>query len=318
MMDRDGVSARAAGQDSPRRLYPFFLLFAAGILYGLTFSLTRMATTEGVPFLAFLFWQTFGAAALTLFFCLARREPPIFGRLHLRAYLVIALSGLLTPFGVFAFVAPKLPAGVVSMTISLAPTMTLLFALGLKMERFNLWRLAGVLLGIAGVLLVIVPKTSLPSPDMAAWVVLALAGPVGLAFGNIAVVKLRPPGTASHRFTAGILCVGSLLLLPVALGVHGVWLFDGPFGTGHVALLATIPVIAVLWFLAMELAALTGSVFLSLFDYVATLAGVGWGILFFAEHHSLWLWTALALLLAGVYLVNKTGKAVRKASASSL
>ena len=42
--------------------------------------------------------------------------------------------------------------------------------------------------------------------------------------------------------------------------------------------------------------------------YVVTLAGIGWGMLLFAENHSTGIWIALVLALTGVFLVQP-GKA---------
>ena len=58
----------------------------------------------------------------------------------------------------------------------------------------RLLRVAGILLGLAGILVVLTPGTSLPDPDMALWLLLAFGSPVCYAFGSVAVVFLRPAG----------------------------------------------------------------------------------------------------------------------------
>lgn len=293
-----------------RRLYALVLLFTTGVLFGLIMSLTRLATTGGVPFLAFAFWQILGATVCVLAYCALRRRMPRFDRRHLPAYLGMAVAAAMIPPVAFALVAPKLPVGIVSLTVSLSPVMTLLIALGLRMERFNLWRLAGIGLGIVGVSLILLPETGLPEPGMAVWVVVALAAPIGFGLGNIGAVRLRPADNTAAQFAAGILCVASLLLLPLMIGVHGVWAFDGPLDTGQIALLATMPIMALVWCFLMEIARVADAVYLSLFDYLATLAGVVWGIVIFAEHHSPWVWGALALLMVSIWLVTYTSDAV--------
>jgi drug/metabolite transporter (DMT)-like permease len=54
---------------------------------------------------------------------------------------------------------------------------------------------------------------------------------------------------------------------------------------------------------------MSGPVFFSTFNYIAVLAGVGWGMLFFGERHSPWIWAALVLMMAGVFLVSRGQKA---------
>jgi drug/metabolite transporter (DMT)-like permease len=48
----------------------------------------------------------------------------------------------------------------------------------------------------------------------------------------------------------------------------------------------------------------SGSVFASLVGYVITLAGVFWGMLFFGESHSIWVWAALVTMLVGMAMVT--------------
>jgi drug/metabolite transporter (DMT)-like permease len=48
----------------------------------------------------------------------------------------------------------------------------------------------------------------------------------------------------------------------------------------------------------------TGPVYFSQVAFIVTLVAVGLGVVLFDERHSLWIWAALALVFAGVALVN--------------
>jgi len=48
----------------------------------------------------------------------------------------------------------------------------------------------------------------------------------------------------------------------------------------------------------------SGPVFASQSAYIITLAGVAWGMVLFGERHSVYIWAALALVLAGSALVT--------------
>ena len=48
----------------------------------------------------------------------------------------------------------------------------------------------------------------------------------------------------------------------------------------------------------------SGAVFATQSAYIITLAGVGWGMILFAERHPAWVWLALALTLIAVALVR--------------
>lgn len=63
-------------------------LLVAGALYGLLFSVNKVATTNGVPRLAYVFWHTLGAGLILRLACLATRTPVGLSRAYLRLYLV--------------------------------------------------------------------------------------------------------------------------------------------------------------------------------------------------------------------------------------
>jgi drug/metabolite transporter (DMT)-like permease len=56
-----------------------------------------------------------------------------------------------------------------------------------------LLRIAGILFGLAGILLVLLPGQSLPEPGMAPWLLMAFGAPLCFAIGTVCVAILRPP-----------------------------------------------------------------------------------------------------------------------------
>ena len=175
-------------------------------------------------------------------------------------------------------------------------------------------RLLGIVLGFAGVLMILLPETSLPNRDMVGWVLVAMVAPVCLAGMSVSIVRLRPPNMSSLELTAGILVTAGLLMVPIAAVTDTWWWFAAPFDAGDGALLGIALIQMLMWFGVIELIRLSGPVFLTMVDNLSTLSGVCWGIVLFAEVHSLWIWGALGLLLPAVFLVNMTSRAcVRRA-----
>ena len=291
------------------------LLFLLGLLFGLIFVLNRLATTNGVPFIPYVFWQSLGAAVILLVFCGALRQLPKLGFAHLRIYFITGTLSMVVPFSIFSFVAPKVPAGLLSVGLTLTPTLIYILALPFGLDRFGWVRVLGILLGLVGVLFLLIPETSLPSPDMVGWVALGLIPPLGFAVNNILIALLRPPATTSLRLSLGLLVAGTLLFIPVLLASGSWWFFDGPFGIGHWAVLGAIANNSVIFIIMFEIIRRAGPVFFSTVNYIAPLAGVGFGILIFQDSHSMWIWAALVLLFAGLFFVNMTGLITRKATA---
>ena len=271
-----------------------YLLFA-GALYGLLFSINKVATTNGVPGLAYVFWHTLGAGLILWLGCLATRTPVRFDRAHLRLYFVAGALGISIPVSLLAHVAPNLPASLVVMVTCLSPTCTYLMAMALRMERFRLLSTGGVALGLAGILILVVPGITLPSFAEVSWLLLALLAPVCFAAFNIAGAILWPPKAHSLGLACGIQLGGAVVLVPVMLGTGETYLFPGPLLAGDLAILGATGVTALVWYLIFEILRLGGPLFLSQFGYIIVLTGFGWGAVIFGERLSGSAWIAAAL-----------------------
>lgn len=78
------------------RLFPYFLILGAGIVWGATFSLALIATAQGAHPLALSAWQVVLTVAFFLTAFLFSRFT-LFNLKHLRHYLVLALVGITAP-----------------------------------------------------------------------------------------------------------------------------------------------------------------------------------------------------------------------------
>ena len=298
-------TARESPPPRRHRLVSFVLLIVCGGTFGLIFSANKIAVTGGIPFFAYVFWQTLGAGLVLLLFAAALGRRPRLSWPHARACFVIGFFTLAFPFVLLAFIAPRLPAGVIGLGGTLSPTITYVLALALSMDRFRWLRIGGISLGLAGVLLVVLPETSLPDSDMAGWVLLSLLVPVSYASGTIAAARLAPADGDSLTMGSGLLFASSIMVFPFMAGSGQWWFFSGPMSDGDWAQIGAILINAAFFYLLLEIVRRAGPVFFSTQNYVATLAGIGWGILILAESHSVYIWGALALLFAGLFLVTR-------------
>lgn len=307
MAEAKPAAGASAGWRSPGAV-PIVMLFVLGLSFGIIFSLNRWATTNGVPFVPFVFWQALGGAVILLVLSALLRKLPRLGWPHIRVYMATGALNLAIPYAIFAFVAPKVPAGILSIGLSLVPVFIYALALGVRLDRFRITRFGGIVLGLIGVLLVLVPQASLPSPDMVPWVALGLAAPLCYAVNAIVVALMRPPETSSVPLACGLMAAASLFVLIAMAATSDWWAFDAPWGDGHWATIGAMANNAVAFYLIFELIRRAGPVFFSTVNYVATLAGMGFGIWFFGDAHSWWIWLAVALMFAGLFFVNFTGR----------
>ncbi len=152
--------------------------------------------------------------------------------------------------------------------------------------------------------MIILPDTSLPNPGMVGWVFVALIAPLAYAGENIYIALRRPADSNPYALLCGMLTAASLLLLPVVLATGGWIPLESLDGEIIVMILALSMVNIVGYVTFIELIRMAGVLFAALMAYVVTISGVLWGVIIFGESHSAWIWAALALLFAGVALVN--------------
>ena len=69
-------TARESPPPRRHRLVSFVLLIVCGGTFGLIFSANKIAVTGGIPFFAYVFWQTLGAGLVLLLFAAALGRRP--------------------------------------------------------------------------------------------------------------------------------------------------------------------------------------------------------------------------------------------------
>ena len=184
--------------------------------------LNRVAAENGVPFVPYVFWQSLGGCLILFILAAMLGGLPHWSRVHLQLYVVTGTLNLTVPYLIFAFVAAKVPSGILSLGLSLVPVTIYGLALMFRLDRFHYVRFIGILLGLVGVLFVLVPATSLPTREMVGWVVLGFAAPLCYALNAICTALLRPARGSSVQFAAGLMFFGSVSMLVVML-VIGDW-----------------------------------------------------------------------------------------------
>ncbi len=296
------ITPLAAGQVSP--VLPLGMILTLGSLWGLAFSFSKMAANGGVHPVSYTFWQGLAAGLVVAAICRLRGLHIPLGGAWLRYYFTVGLTGIALPNVNLVAVIAHLPAGVMVLTIPFVPLITYGIAIGLKMEQFSLPRFAGVICGLAGVALIVLPRASLPDPEAAPWFLLALATPALYATTNVLASRLRPPDTRSMPLAAGMLLAAATMLTPVVFLMDVLYLPSLPVGEAEIGMLGQIVISSVAYLIFFEVLRLAGPVFMSFTGYIVTLTGIAWGVLLFGESHSPWVWGAALLIFAGLALVN--------------
>lgn len=297
---------------------PILLLLGGGIVYASFFSANRMAFEADVPAMALAFWQSAFAGVGLLVFSVVIRDLPGVSFAHFRQYILTALVGFTIPLIALTVAGGKLPAGVLTLVVTLTPALTYLFAFLTRIDRFNLFSIGGVVFGLAGVLIIILPSGSLGAGFSPAWLILGLVAPLGYAINNIAVAFLRPAETTSLQLSTGVLLVSTVVLLPVMLIVNGPFVFSGLEAKAVWSVVWAGFTDAIIFLSLFEIIRRAGPVFFSQFNYVVVVAGIIWAFLIFSDSFSGWVWAAIAVMAVGLVLANAgTNKNLKAAAAEA-
>lgn len=292
------------------------MLFTVGISYSLLFSINKLSAEAGVPYIAYVFWHSLGAGLILLVPCvlMGHANLPQLNWLHLRTYFVWGGLAIAAPISLLTYVSPNLPAAVMTMILVLVPLFTYVFALLFRMERFRPLSVLAILMGLGGVLLVIVPEASLPNADAAGWVLLALLAPACFSLVTVFAGKYRPPAAPSVTLACGLLLGSAILLVPVMFGTGQLYPLPGPSLGGDLTLLYASLLTAVIFFIFLEMVRVAGPVFATQHNYIAVLAGFGWGLLFFGEAHNVYIWGATAMMFAGLAMHTVSVRQAQRAA----
>ena len=285
------------------RFFPYLLILAAGIIWGASFTLALIATADGAHPLALSAWQVVVTAVLFLPICLVSRIA-LFDFRHIRHYLVLALAGITAPNLLYYYAAPQLSAGILAITVSTVPLFTYAIMLVLRFESVVARRLAGILLGMVAILLLVLPDQGLDSDDASFWILAVLVCAILYAVENVYISRGIPGQVDIRELLFASNLVASLIQFPLAiyLGIDQPpgWLAsDAGLAIGGIAVGSAFAYM--MFFYSIKT---SGPVFASQCGYVVTISGVIWGIIVFSEQHSLWIWTSVIVMLAGLMLVN--------------
>lgn len=287
------------------------ILVLLGAIWGSSFLFMRVATPEldAVP----LITLRVGIAALFLIAALRLRGSAL-GALRGRWPEVALLGAVNTalPFCLFAHAVETLPAGFSSVLNATVPLFGALLGFLVWSDRLPVRKVAGLLVGFAGVVLLAWPKLTAPSERLAVAEGLAAALLYAIAAHH---ARRRFTTTPPLALATGTTLAAALLLLPIA---PFAWPEAKPswksLGCGAVLGVVCTGLAYALYF---ALLARIGTAKATTVTFLVPLFGVVWGVLFLAESFTLATAIGGAVVVAGTALVVAGGPARPLAPASA-
>jgi drug/metabolite transporter (DMT)-like permease len=275
----------------------------AAALWGASYMFIKVALDDGVSEGTIIFVRTLlGAAVLLPLAVRAGALQPLIER----GWWNVVLAGLqvIVPFGLITWGENKVPSALAGILVASSPLFIALLAMRFDdAERARGWRLVGVLLGMAGVVLLFGVDLSGDSDTVVGGLMILGAA---LSYATAALVmKRRFTGVPSVGVAASTIALSAVAYLPLAaatwpsstpgLDTIGSLIVLGAGGTG------------IAFLLYYALIAEFGPARAAVIAYIAPAFAVVYGVTLLDERLTLGTVAGLLLILAGSWLAAQGG-----------
>jgi drug/metabolite transporter (DMT)-like permease len=282
----------------------FLILIILGLGWGLSFTLGKIAITAGGTPIGLTFWQSLFSGLILLAYVFFRHGKIIIPKIMFLPIVIITFLSVVIPNIIFYACVEHLDAGVLSISVSVIPLFTYLIAMGLRMDKFKVRRVIGLITGFCALLILILPENSLPDKRDIPWVLLALNCALCYALENIYIDRLALQNFGPIRLVCAVSFVSAIITFLLSLVMDqffilqptNLYLFISTLGLGFIS--------ATAYSIFIYLIGRAGSVFSSQVGYLVTFFGVVWGIIILGESHSVFVWISLAMIMMGIFLVQ--------------
>jgi len=278
-------------------------LVLLGIIWGGSFFFARIAVAEMHPLVLVLFRVAIAAVALHLYLAVAgpsfRLALP-----HWRGLLLLGILNNAIPFSLIFAGQTVLGAGLASVLNATTPFWTLMVANVLTADERMTWnRLAGVLLGIAGTAVMILPglQAGLDGP---VWAKAALIG-ASMSYALALIVARRLREVPAPVMATGQLTASTLVMIPVVLAVEGgSGLFNASAGIWAAVLALAVVSTALAYLLYFRIVARAGATNASLVTLIVPVSAILLGTLFLGERLAPLEILGMAIILMGLLAID--------------
>ena len=279
-----------------------------GIVWGLSFSLSKIAVGLGGTPLGLTFWTCLLTGLMLLFYTIIRGQKIRFRLKDLQIILLLAFLGAMLPNMFFYYAAAHVSAGILSITITVVPIATYALSFILKLEAISARRITGVFFGVGAILVLVLPENSLPNKSEVIWIIVACLSSISYALENITLAIRGIDGIGPVRLSCGINLLAALILGIFSYFTDNFMSVPLPVTTLTWTILGISLIGATAYTLFVLTIANSGPLFASQVAFLVTISGVLWGMLIFGETHSSWVWLSLVLMLIGMSLVSPKRK----------
>ena len=298
-----------------RQHVDWLVFIALGLMWGSSYLFIKIGVASVTPISLVALRLGIGALVLGLVVAVARERLPRQPRTYVHL-TVMAILNIVLPFTLITWAELSVASSLAAIVTAAAPLLAMLIAaIALRSEVVTLARVAGLVVGFIGVVVLTGPAATASGASAAAVAALVLAAAsyaAAAVYARRTLTGLRPMVPAALQVGIAFAISGSLALTleqPMTLDIGGSALFAllwlGVLGSG-VAYLAYFRLIGS-W----------GSTRTTAVAYILPVVGIVLGVLFANETVDLRVIGGTALIIGGVALVNARSRRLSLAKAAT-
>lgn len=298
--------------DRPPGIPDYTLLIMLALIWGGSFALIKLAV-DTIPTLTMTAARLLlGAEVLTLVAIIARQGLPP-NRKLLFGIAAAGLFGNALPFSLISWGEEVIDSGLAAILMAVMPLTTVLLAhLFTGDEKLNRRKLAGVALGLVGLVVLIGPDkfATLGSQTVRQLAVAAAA----LCYGINAIITKRLLFVPPLALAAAIVTASAIMLIPFAVMMDHPWTLQASQTSIWATIVLGVLQTAIATLIMFALITRQGASFFAQINFLVPLAGVFYGVVFLAERPTANAYLALAVILTGIAIARSgIGKLSRTA-----
>ena len=288
----------------PLRRVDWLRLVILSLLWGGSFFLIEIAVPH-LPVLTIV-WLRVTMAAGVLALVMAATGVPFPAARAWPALMVMGALNNALPFTAFVLAQGQITAALASILNATTPLFTLIVAAVLsREERLTPARLAGLVLGLAGVAVMVGGAASTGGVADALPYLLCLGAALSYAFASVWGRRFHRLGLVPMTTAFGMLAASALMLAPLVAIIDAPWGLPAPpaLAVAAIAGLALVST-ALAYLLYFRLLADAGAVNVALVTFLVPASAIALGIVILGETVLPRHLAGLALILAGLAVID--------------
>lgn len=190
-------------------------LILLSAIWGASFMFLRISVPEFGPILTTLIRTSLAGLALYCYVCVTKL--PMHWRSNAKTYVLVGLTACVIPFLAFSFAALYLPPAHMAVLNATAPLFGAVMSALFLAERLGPRKLAGLIIGIAGVAILIGAGEIGISAAIIGASGLCIFAAAAFSLSSVVVRKTGQPGSIHPvAMATGSLIMGSIIMLPLS------------------------------------------------------------------------------------------------------